>query len=707
VTASASAPTPPVGATGNAVYMIAIAVIVAAVWGNATGGGFTLDATPVVRDNPAIVTFDVGALFSGDWWGGGQAGGLYRPIAGLWLACWMKLGGGAASAVLFGNVLLHVIAAVLRFKLFALLLAGRRRAQFAAAVAAMLPALHPACVEAVASPVGAADLLAVVFGTAAVLGALGTSRASMIGAAVCAGAAVLSKESAVAVPVAAWAASALAPATRPAGRAAWVSAIPALVGVGLALLLRFVVIGGWSAGDPVHAGFSTGARIASAFAAFATSTLPMIVSPSHMIPVVGHLDVAPAAGFNDARAFFGVAAVALALAAAWFAASRGNRAWWWGTLVFFAFLLPVSNILVPTGAISAARFLIPALPWIFLPFVARCICGPADGREGRFEPGLFLCVLIGVNAAYVSACDVAAWKDDPALFAMETTRSERGIHGPYNLAVAKFVTDPDAARGLLNRVTEAPVVVIPGTSVPTEDIEEVRFQAAMNLGKLEVEVSRNPAKARAAFDRAAATARAMRLHAAPWHRTVWREQEAAALRARSAGSVYALTGESNGEVRAAYMADAEADLDAARAITPENPEIAEARARLHLMKGEKELFGKLVTKVLAEHPDTPSAWSLEALRLRSEGKTAAALPLEAKVLLRSPMNTSPEQLLQLGKACLGTADLSVRRQGAELVRIGLMRAQGNPALQRLATEARQALMTASFPQEPVGAPKPP
>ncbi len=697
---NSTSPTPvsgPASVASARGWSIAIVLVVIAIWGGARGGTYTLDSVPLVRENPSLQTFDVKTIFTGDWWASaGQPGGLYRPLAGLWLATLLKVGGGAASTILLGSVLLQAFTAVMRFLLFRRILEGRPRGETAAAFIALVSCLHPVAAEAIGSPVGAADLLAVAFESIALwILAVGVGWKASVGIVVASACAVLSKESAVALPAAACAVAVLMPSEASNLRATVARAIGlSLVGVFVALALRVSVLGMVGAGDPVHAGFSTSARMASAMAVFATSTLPMLFDVNYLLAVVGHADALPASGWSDPRAFLGVAIVGLSLGCAYFVSSRGRPLWFWGVLTFLAFLLPVSNLLVPTGAVTASRFLIPALPWIALPLFADLFGTHRRlGQEGG-GVGVLLAILVTAVAAFFSAREIAVWRNDATLFATERARSATSIHAAYNLGVAKFVQSPAEAREHFKAAIDTPVVMVPGTAVPIEDLEELRFQATMNLGKIEIESRRDVISARAAFDRAVDLCKTMRASAAPWHTTSWRDQLSSAYRTRSSSSLYAMALETSAEARSAFVGDAAADLESASQINPNNPDLLDSKARLALMKGDKDGFATLAARMASEYPDSPATWSIQALKLRRDGKINEALVFEAKSALQNLMNAAPEQLLTIGTACVTSKDATLVRQGIEILRAGLARSQGNPNLARAAGEATQALREA-------------
>lgn len=138
---------------------ILVAVAVAAV---SLGNGFAYDDLPLVVDNARVTTLlPPWTYFTQSYW---PAGGLYRPLTVWLLAFEWTIGGGAPWIFHVTNVALHALVTGLVYRL-----ACRALAPPWAALAALLFAVHPVHVEAVANVVGVSELLCTAFVVASVL----------------------------------------------------------------------------------------------------------------------------------------------------------------------------------------------------------------------------------------------------------------------------------------------------------------------------------------------------------------------------------------------------------------------------------------------------------------------------------------------------------------------------------------------------------
>lgn len=166
---------------------------------------FAYDDVRIIAGNPLLHSLhNWRVIVSSPWW----ENALYRPLTSLTLAIDWSVGGGRPALFHLSNVILHAIASLLVYGL-ACRLVGRP----AGLVAALLFAVHPVHVEAVANVVGRAEVLATLFtilaalayaadGDLAARGDAGSARRWLtslgtLAAALCAFA---SKESAFALP---------------------------------------------------------------------------------------------------------------------------------------------------------------------------------------------------------------------------------------------------------------------------------------------------------------------------------------------------------------------------------------------------------------------------------------------------------------------------------------------------------------------------
>ena len=151
-------------------FLLAGMILLAAAAGYAAtlDHGFIQDDHPVLRLNPIVERGDLGEIWSTDYWAGVRGGDtrLYRPLT-LTSFAWQVDGNGElnTSAAHAANLALHGLCALL------LALYGMRLGLGTAGAAAtgLLFALHPIHVAAVAPLTGRAEVLALLFGLAALL----------------------------------------------------------------------------------------------------------------------------------------------------------------------------------------------------------------------------------------------------------------------------------------------------------------------------------------------------------------------------------------------------------------------------------------------------------------------------------------------------------------------------------------------------------
>lgn len=192
------------GSRRAAIFLVAAAILPFA---PALGGGFVYDDFPAILKNPSVLGADVLRIFtSGSYWREETVG--YRPVTTLSFIANRAASGGAAWAFHATNLALHALNTLLVAALAGALLArggfDARRANAGAAGGALLFAIHPAQVEAVAGiAAGRAELLSLGFVLAALVVSFRARmapwpRAAAAGA--CYLAALLSKESALVLP---------------------------------------------------------------------------------------------------------------------------------------------------------------------------------------------------------------------------------------------------------------------------------------------------------------------------------------------------------------------------------------------------------------------------------------------------------------------------------------------------------------------------
>lgn len=397
----------------------------------------TLDDGWVVFDNPLVRTADVVRIFTEPYNAGGPSttGGLFRPVTTLTYALNHLAGGYAGWGYHLVNVLLHALASVL-----VLGLAHRvarevapARAREAALAAALLFALHPVHVEAVAALTGRAELLA----TSATVGAIllaARGGVALAGAAALSVVGVLSKEIAATAPglfgllailVPGAAGLAARPGLRgPAARAALLRAAAGVAALAAGVAVYFLVRPGSSLGVPLESQWFGGRPrtvVLGTMARAAVEYLRLLVFPHPLGTDFLYAARVPQTPLGAPAALAAAGALA---ALGGFAALRARRAPLLALAVGWVAvaLLPVSNVLLPTGVLMAERLL-------YLPSVGFCLWAGLRGAEalawarGRSAAaGRLAAVAAAVVALALAARAVTRtleWRNPRALFEAE------------------------------------------------------------------------------------------------------------------------------------------------------------------------------------------------------------------------------------------------------------------------------------------------
>jgi hypothetical protein len=359
--------------------------------------GFVQDDRAIVELNPAA--HSVGAALRAlddPYWPPPSEAGLWRPVTIASFALDWTLGAGRVGWLHFANALWHGLAAVLLLAVVARWLHPRP-----AVTAALVFAVHPVHVEAVAGLVGRAEMLVATL----LLGGLLAARRRMWGVALpLAAAAMLTKESGVVVSVAillyGWLDREVGSPPR------WFLA--ALVLITGAYVLAWRAVGGDAAGDVAAPFIGTSARqrLLLAFPAILRA-VRLLAWPSDLSADYGPQVIAVGTGFTPA-AVAGVAAAGAVAVAVWryrrsaphLALTAGA-----GALCY----LPTSNLLFPSGVVLAERNLYVA---VALPAV---LVAAATARvERRWGRGiaLALAALVVGALAVRSAVRLPDWRSN-------------------------------------------------------------------------------------------------------------------------------------------------------------------------------------------------------------------------------------------------------------------------------------------------------
>ncbi len=461
-------------------------------FGSAHSFSLTLDSVPIVGADPRVANGEAAALLSGDWWNlqsdadnNDARPSLWRPLSKLWLSLLHPRDGElrgeshALPIIMWGNVLLHAVLSVLRFRLLLELLRPRRWALPAAVIAALALAVHPAHTESVGTAVGAADSLAAIFVTAALWLQLRSANSVLQGVAVLI--ALGCKESAVVAPAFAFL---IAFAT---GAGLWRAlrdSVTSLIALALFLVLRTAVLGdALGVSDPVFALFSSTERICTALAVVAMYDLQALLLPFWLHPNLTLLDIPPAAGFGDWRALAGLAVLLGTALGAWLLLRRGQRLAACGVAMFLCALFPVSNLPFSIGALGATRFLVlPLLGWGLV--LAALTAHLLESRHARSGVALLVIGCVALPAA-ATWRELPRWRNDATLFTSMTERSPGNAFGWYNLGVHEQQHGySQAAARHFAVAASLPLPRIPSSALVQEDLLESAFQARMNAAGL-------------------------------------------------------------------------------------------------------------------------------------------------------------------------------------------------------------------------------
>jgi hypothetical protein len=361
---------------------LALVVVSVAIYLKSVGHDFVGDDLPIIVSRPGLLRLDGWAeILRAPWW---QAA-LYRPLTRLTFAVDWSLGAGSPHVFHGVNVLWHATATGLVYAV------GRRwLSVVGAAVATLLFAVHPVHVEAVASVVGRAEVLATVFVLAAVLlyrwdgdlawradltwrryvSSLGTLAAVLAG--------VASKESALAAPgillVVDWMEA------RRTGQpfASRVRAHYVLWLATVALAVEWLVIRGLVLGELAGDRAAPG-LLGQGMGGRTLIMAPVVIEYVRLLVFPWRLSADYSPDFLSAqpvvtiRSLVGIGLILAAGVFAWKVRERApvfsmGLAWTGGTL------LVVSNLFVPSGVLLAERSMY--LPSVGVVVASFGVCGP-------------------------------------------------------------------------------------------------------------------------------------------------------------------------------------------------------------------------------------------------------------------------------------------------------------------------------------------
>lgn len=386
------------------------------------GNDFAQDDIPILTEDPRLA--DVASwprFFVEPYWPAPYAPDQYRPLTSLLLSVQYIAGAGSPFVVRLVSYALYAIACVLALALARRAMPG---SPLAAAFAALLFAAHPVHVEATALGVGQAELLLAIFTLAAVNHYVSRRRDStlatrdwlILGA--CYAAAALSKEQGFLLPAFLVAAELwLVDDIRTEHRRRLWAGYAGLVALAITLvIIRLAVLGGGAAGiAPQNVAEALQGRGLSTRALTALQLTPewlrLLTWPAHL-----RLDYSPreftASSGLGAHEAMGALLLLVLLAIAW-AARRRAPAVTFGIAWFAIAILPVSNVLLPTGVLIAERTLfLPSIGWMLVTggaLTATHVLGRRTAATAAFVAAL------AVAGVVRSALRHREWRDTDAL----------------------------------------------------------------------------------------------------------------------------------------------------------------------------------------------------------------------------------------------------------------------------------------------------
>lgn len=432
---------------------IALAALALAVTAPGFGNHFTQDDLPLIYRNETLHTLsEPGTFFVQPYWHDPFPPALYRPLAVASLALQWNAGGGEPEVFRWVSAGLLAGSAI---ALFALAL--QCLPLVAAWAVAALFVVHPVHVEATALGVNQGELvvgLLLCWGTAVYLrqrkrGDLSWSAASAIVLLyVVAG---LFKENGLVLPLLLLAAE-LTVIEDARALAIRVSRLrPFYLALGLAATLvlaaRAAVLGGdvvGTFGAEALTGAGPGGR-ALTMLGVVSEWARLLLWPQHLQADYGPNEIVAATGFRLAQ--WAGAVLLAAWAAGVLIARRKNPPLAFGLLWMAIALLPISNVLLPTGIILAERTLFLATAGVAIAAGATLSLVWSGGREpgrraARRASALVLLTLLGLGVAR-SRTRASIWRDPETLLRRTVVDAPKSYTA--HLALVRFLEDSGSA----------------------------------------------------------------------------------------------------------------------------------------------------------------------------------------------------------------------------------------------------------------------
>jgi hypothetical protein len=414
---------------------IAVLVYIGSLW-----NGFAYDDAAIIPGDPRVVHFKLLEILRLPYWHDSADLAIYRPLTTLSFAVDWFVSRGYPSFFHAVNVAEHGIVTALVFLLLAELFTPA-----AAFAGALLFALHPVHVEAVANVVGRAEIVSAIFYLGAILlwvrggSKAGPARMALLAALYAI--ALFHKESSATLP------AALVLFDAGLGRwrlerdslRAYVRRILPLMAVMACVLaafvaLRFAVLGRMAPAitDPIFdLPMSPLARVMTALQAWPVY-LRLLFFPVTLLADYGPRILMPAFHWTPG-AVLGLVILPLVIGLGFAMLRRGRRRTALGLLWFPLTVLPVSNLLFPIGIIVAERTL-------YLPMMAICVAAaavvegiagaPASSRRALAIAGPLLLAAL----AFRTVTRVPVWSSTDSVFWALNSDAPQSFRGWWHLA---------------------------------------------------------------------------------------------------------------------------------------------------------------------------------------------------------------------------------------------------------------------------------
>ncbi|MEP6689808.1 MAG: hypothetical protein ABJD07_01560, partial [Gemmatimonadaceae bacterium] len=455
--------------TRSAQYaLLVVALAAVAPYALSLSFGFVYDDRPIIVENDAMYGWRALATAWGhQYWpasfgAGAGSQGLFRPVTQFVFALLWNAGRGSALPFHAWAVALHVVATM---GVCALLM--RAVPRWIAMGGALLFAVHPVHVEAVASIVGSSEVTVAIGAIATCLWLWRAESRDEAGARIGWGTAIAfgtvsllalgAKESAALVPAIAlvwwWGWRAPDEAPHPSlialVRHAWRVWIAAALVLALFVVWRSIVLGPIGVGQATVALGLRGAdgshRAATMLAAWPT-VAKLLLWPSHLAMHYGPSLVPPRTTLG-ASALVSLAVFGFLCAAALELASRGDRrplaALAWIAMAY----LPASNLLVPTGQLLAERTLYDAsIGAVLLIAWSASRLAPLARATGWRALAAAAVIAIATLGATSTATAVLRWQTNYTLF-VSGIEADPAAARPFALLGTWYVEQGKRERG--------------------------------------------------------------------------------------------------------------------------------------------------------------------------------------------------------------------------------------------------------------------